>query len=117
MFQPQGPQRLWPSDGHPWLRHLGSLTPGCNDECWAHHTQIGAGGKAGSVQAGTCTGDLDLHDRDKFTQNTMVSPARREEWLNQKSNVNPLRLSGRKKGGWDILRDVEKGLQRVRNRI
>lgn len=73
-----------------------------------HHTQIGAGGKSGSVQAGTCTGDLDLHDRDKFTQTTMVSPSRREEWLNQKSNVNPLRLSGRKKGGWDILRDVKK---------
>lgn len=45
-----------------------------------HHTQIGDEGKSGSVQAGTCTGDLDLHDRDKFTQNTMVSPARREEW-------------------------------------
>lgn len=41
-----------------------------------HHTQIGAGGKSGSIQAGTCTGDLDLHDRDKFTQTTMVSPAR-----------------------------------------
>lgn len=46
----------------------------------------------------------------------MVSPAKREEWLNQKPNVNPLRLSGRKEGGWDILGDVGKDLQRDMNR-
>lgn len=80
-----------------------------------HHTQIGDEGKLGLYRLGPVLGT--------WIYMTGIN-SHRTQWClqldernGQKSNVNPLRLSGRKKGGWDILRDVKKGLQRVMNRI